>query len=731
MLEAEYPEQIELIAKLRSFSRAVTFPDGETRDLDFHFADESILEIFEFEFMAGDRQALSTPYSVVVSQSFAQRHFGLQSAVGAILELNNTPLTVTGVFEDPPANTHLAFNMAVSSDTGRRVFNDSFMNGEPWILFQDTRTYIRLYPGVNVSELVRDLERFVDRYIPDDERLLAQQTGFRLDLQPVRQIHISPREGGFDGVDNSVSTTLVSLVVFAATIITLAFVNYLFLSVSRLMRRSREIAIRRVVCASRKDLVKQFVGESGLVMCLSLLVAVPLVYIAFPIYSGYVGISLSVREIPFAGMMAVAFVLLTVMSLIAGGFALYVVSGEKGEDLKGGASKSVRGLRLSMAGSIIQVTLSLMLMILSSSIYLHTRHLYQSDLGFDHDGLIIVDLKRSPSSNSPFNYMQLLDELDGDLASGLTATTFHPARTVGFLTWNSSGRAPDESTATGYVIVDDRSIETYGLQLLAGRALSSDNPADVMPSFSAPEGGYNAVITRYASTAFGFSRPEDALGQTIESVAGAFTIIGVVDNFRLSSLQADQGAPGVILASSRPMQYINVRYEVHQEADVIRWVEGVIRDAAVDSNFEYDLYRDVEAATIEARAAGVSVAALSSTATSLLITVLGFIAVVLLISSLRNSSTAVRQMLGATPMQSIAPMFRDFCVVLLVSMILSIASIFFIERLVSQSLGVADISVWVYVALSFVMCVCFAGIGAIVTLVHNRRVLGLLFAVER
>ena len=732
LLESNYPQQIELTGKLTSFSRAMAFPDGETRELDFHFADESILEIFEFDFLEGDRRSLAMPYSIVVSRGFAERHFGNNEVVGATLLLNNSSLTVTGVFEDFPVNTHLQFEAVVSADTGRRLFGDEFLNRSPWILFQDTRTYIRLYPGTHASELVRDFDAFVERYIPDDERLLAQQARFRLDLQPIRQIHLNPREGGFNGVDNSIRTTLISLVVFAGTILTLAFVNYLFLSVSRLIRRSREIAIRRVIGASRRDLVQQFVGESAVVILLSLLCAIPLVYAVFPLYSHYVGIDLSINDIPFVGVLLVALLLMAVMSLVSAGFALYVISGEQGSDLKGGAYKSIKGLRASLAGSIFQVSLSLMLLILSASIYLHTRHLYQSDLGFNHDGLLIVDLRQSPSDRSLFDYSQLIADLSaGPYISGLTATTFHPGRVVGFLPWNSSAMEPEDTVATGYVIVDENFIDVYGLNLIEGRSLSGENSSDVMPSFSAPDGVYNTVITEYASSAFGFETPADALGETIESVAGTYTIVGVVDNFRFSSLQGNQNAPAVILASSRPMQYLNLRYDTQQEALVRRWLAGVLGAASVRNEFEYDLYRDVEIAAIDARAEGVSVAAMSSAMTSLLITVLGFVAVVLFLSSVKSSSTAVRRMLGAGALQALTPMLKDIGIVLLVSVVIAGVSVVFIERLVSSMLGASDVSLLFYVVLSVLVCVCFAVLALIVAFIHNRRVLGVLFSVRQ
>lgn len=729
LLESNYPDQIELIGRLSSFSRAVTFPDGEINDLDFHFVDESIVEIFEFDFLDGDRGALATPYSVIVSREFAESHFGANGAMGATLLLNNSALNVTGVFEDFPRNTHMKFDVVVSSETGRRLFGDEFMNRSPWILFQDTRTYVRLHPGVNAAELVRDFAGFVDRYIPDDECLLAQQTGFRLGLQPIRRIHIDPREGAFNGVDNSIRVTIVSLVVFASTILTLSFVNYLFLSVSRLIRRSREIAIRRVIGASRKDLVMQFIGESAVVVLISFLLAIPLVYAIFPIYSHYVGIELSIGDIPFAGVFVFVVLLLSVMSVVAAGFALYVVSGDGGSDLKGGAHKSAKGLRTSLVGSIFQVSLSLILLILSASIYLHTKHLYESDLGFDYQGLVVVDLRQSPSANSLFDHSRLISDLSaGPYIADLSSTTFHPGRTVGFIPWNSSAMLPEDTTATGYVIVDENFIDVYGLNLLAGRVLSAANSSDVMPSFSAPDGGYNAVITDYASSMFGFGSPADALGETIQSVAGSFTIVGVVDNFRFSSLHGDQNAPGVILASSRPMQFINLRYELQHESSVLTWLEGVLRDTSARDEFEYELYRDIEAAAIDARAEGVSVASVSSAMTSLLITILGFVAVVLFLSSVKSSSTAIRRMLGAGAFQSVRPMLKDIALVLLVSFLVSVLSVFFIERLVGSLLGAAGIPVLYYILLSFAVCACFSILALLISFFHNREVLGVVFA---
>lgn len=727
LLATTYPNQIETIGRLTSFSRAVGFPDGQTRTLDFHFADESILDIFEFGFIHADRLALNAPYSVVVSAAFAERYFGQLNAIGETLMLNDSALTVTGIFADFPRNTHLGFEMVVSSETGRRVFGERFMNRTPWIEFQDTRTYVRLYPGAEVTQLVRDLPNFVDRNIPDTERSLAQQAEFRLGLQPIRRIHIDPREGAFNGVDNSIRVTLISLLVFAITILTLAFVNYLFLSVSRLIRRSREIAIRRVIGASRKDLIVQFIGESALVIIMAFALAVPVVYLIFPIYSFYVGITLLLQDIPFLAVLLFMLLLLLLMTIVAAVFALYVISGDSTADLKGGSYKSAKGLRTFVVGSVFQISLSLILLILTSSIYLHTRDLHNSDLGFDHDGLIVIDIRESPSSATFFNHTELVSELSaGPYIEGLSSTTFHPARTVGFLAWNSTGLLPDESRATGYIIVDENFTDVYGLTLLAGRMLSSENASDLMPSFSAAE-GYNALITDYAASTFGFASASDALGARIRSVAGEYTVVGVVDRFRFSSLQGEQNAPGVILASSRPMQYINLRFDQTQESAALAWLEGVLGASPAREEFSYELYRDIEAAVIDSRAEGVSAASISSAMTSLLITIMGFVAVVLFLSSLKSSSTAIRQVLGAGRLESLKPVFKDIGIVLLVSLLISLCAIVFVEALVGSLLGAAAISLWYYVLIAVAVCLSFAALAFVIALVHNRNVLESVF----
>ena len=305
------------------------------------YADGSFFRLFSFPVLQGSADALQAPNTVALSASYARKYFGEQEPLGKVLTLNNmfgsTPYTVGTVYQDPPPNSGIRYDMLFSLST---LANPANLNGNDWAQLNSSdaaylNTYLLLQGGADYQVLEQKLSDYKRKVDPDSE------SGIR--LQPFRYVHLA------ESLDDTYPTTgklsfVYMLSGIALLILVIAWFNYVNLSTAGALKRSKEVGIRKVVGARRGQLIWQFLGESFLLNMIALVLALLLVVLLQDNFNQLTGQQLSLSALMSQPYWVPGLLLLLLGSVLSGSYtALSLSSFRPLLVLKGSLGKIGRG----------------------------------------------------------------------------------------------------------------------------------------------------------------------------------------------------------------------------------------------------------------------------------------------------------------------------------------------------------------------------------------------------
>jgi putative ABC transport system permease protein len=493
------------------------------------WVDQSFFQVFDLPLIAGDRtQALQAPDGIVIAQSKARRYFGAANPIGQrlTLSLDKTMRTyrVVGVIKDPPPTTDFNFDFLIRLQEPTPEENPRWRSWGS----SSTTTYLRFATPAQAKALGDGFESFIDRHVgpsiltPSHKDLVPR-------LTPLLQMHliVPPAEA-----------IVAAIAAVAVLTLLLAAVNYVNLATARTSMRAKEVALRKVMGATRPGLIAQFVGESVVVALFGALIGLALCELVLPLFSAAIGVTLKLDYFGdpwIAGMMA--FVVL-VVGVGAGAYPAFVLSRFQPASVLASARSpggGRAGSRLREALVILQFAIAIAFTIGMAAILSQADYLHRADLGFRRQGLIQVD---------SFSHQELTPQ---QRASLLTAWRAEPGVVAAAQSDSDPGydhREMDQVKRPGApgdgLIVDFDSIgpdflQTYGARLLAGRLPDPSRAADFSASRDDAASNINIVLNAHAVQVLGFASPHDAVGQGLEEQNKRFTVIGVVSDMRFTS----------------------------------------------------------------------------------------------------------------------------------------------------------------------------------------------------
>jgi putative ABC transport system permease protein len=520
------------------------------------WVDPSFFQVFDLPLIAGDRtQALQAPDGIVIAQSKARRYFGAANPIGQRLTLSLDKKVrtyrVVGVIKDPPPTTDFNFDVLV------RLAEPTPEENPRWRQWgsSSTTTYLRFATPGKAKALGDGFESFLDRHATPPHKGMA----FR--LTPLRKMHliVPPAEAIVAAIAGVAVLTLL-----------LAAVNYVNLATARASMRAKEVALRKVMGATRPGLIAQFVGESVVVALCGALIGLAICELVLPLFSAAIGVTLKLDYFGdpwIAGMMA--FVVL-VVGVGAGFYPAFVLSRFQAASVLASARSpggGRAGSRLREALVVLQFAIAIAFTIGMAVIVSQAAYLHRADLGFRRQGLIQVD---------SFPHQELTAE---QRASLLTAWRAEPGVVAAAQADSAPGYghrlmetfkrpgAPDNGPIVDFDSIGPNFLQTYGARLLAGRLPDPSRAADFSASKDDAASSINVVLNARAVQVLGFASPRDAVGQSLEGLNKRFTIIGVVSDMRFTSPRA-KVAPIVYWSFS----------------DAITGAEAAVRYAGVDSD---------------------------------------------------------------------------------------------------------------------------------------------------
>jgi putative ABC transport system permease protein len=528
VIRGAYPE-VEIIARIYRHRAVVTRKDQNIKFMEerMYFAEPDFFKIFDFAFIEGDPlDGIRTANNAFISRSTALKYFGDEDPVGKTFMVDGkVDYTVVGIFEDVPPNSHLKFDFLLSYQNLISIRSPEVLQSWGYTGFF---TYLRLKPGADPAAFEKKMPSLVESHA--GELMTYYKVLIELRMQPLRDIHLTShfmQEYEINGNRASVNV----LLIVAVFIILMAWINYINLSTSRSLTRAKEVGLRKVVGASRFQLIAQFLLETFLIYVLALSLALVLISMFFPFFNRITG----TPAVESLWKMSWFWLSLLAMSLagilLSGAYPVVAVSAFKPVVvLRGKLGDKPKGMNLRKALVVFQFVIALVLITATFSIYRQIVYMKNQDLGFDMERIIVVDTPRIRDESFRESVVSFKEELlRQSQIKKLCVVTEVPGRQI---IWDNGGikrAGEDMSKGKNYQIVgvDYDFVDVFDLDILQGRNFSKDFPADKDA----------LLLNETAVKWMGFDSSEEAIGGTVDYWGEFYPIIGVLADYHQQSLK--------------------------------------------------------------------------------------------------------------------------------------------------------------------------------------------------
>ncbi|NEU08562.1 FtsX-like permease family protein [Flavihumibacter sp. R14] len=516
-IKNDYPDAVKTAVRVMPAGGLVSYENVAFNEKEIYFTDADFFSLFDFKLTAGDKKTvLQNPGSVVLTETAAKKYFGKQDPIGKVLILDKElQLKVTGVAKDIPTNSHLNFDLVVpisnysNSDWFREWNNNNLF------------TYVQLNPKTDVDKLTGSFTAFMDKYVNEET---GEKTG--LDLSRLEDIYFESA-GPWDQVKHGNLNVVYIFMSIAFLILFIACINFMNLSTARATERSKEVGLRKVLGAVRRQLVFQFIGESILLAAISCLLALGLLQFFMPAFNSLLGYELQ-GYWKNPNLYVFIAVIIVVIGLLAGSYPAFLLSSfSPVESLKGKLRLGTGGAFFRKVLVVFQFSCTVLLIIGMMIIGSQMNYVRTKNLGFDKERSVVVKLDNNEIWTGMNRFKQQLQNNPSienvSLMSGAPGG-FHDS-----FTFQVEGM-PGDDLQFRTVFADFEYVRTLGLKILAGRDFSPAFPTD---------SGQAVLINRAAAVKLGVT-PEKAPGMRLRNTmrdSVSRTVVGVVENFHFLSLR--------------------------------------------------------------------------------------------------------------------------------------------------------------------------------------------------
>jgi putative ABC transport system permease protein len=671
--------EVEQEVRFNGFTAQIRI-EQENFTQDIALAGQNFFEVFDFDFIAGDKaQALRRQDDVIITKRTAEFLFGENSAMGKTIsiEFRNEfrDFTVRGVINNIPGNSSLQFNMLLSDLNYPLIYNERILTSA-WFNI-NPETYILIRDDASADDLQHKFPALFRQILGEDFK-----GEYNVGLQPLTDIHLNTAfpEGIAPVSDPRYANILASI---ALLILLLACINFVTLAVGRSLKRAKEVGIRKVSGAARVQLVSQFIGEALVITIISLSVGIILAYLGLPLFNQLAAKNLVIEWNAFMWILVIG--LLLTIGIVAGSYPALVLSGFKPINiLKGNVTSG--NSKQSMRKVLVGVQLVLSIFLVSSTLVMQRQlnFLRSKNLGYNKEQMVVVQLNASPGNmtdriNQGFTIAETfkaeLSKYPEILAVAASGHTF------GVPGWTNAGYTDENSLYRTFNLnyIDAEYISTFEMEMLAGRNFQADNPADNRRSILVNE----ALVREYGW--------DDAIGKRLPGKNFEdHEIIGVVKDFNYSSLY-NKVEPLVMVMNPAGMlagiENINIRGTPVPKL-MIRIGAGVIPDAldkieatwkklSGDQEFAFSFIEETLALQY-AQDQNLGKIVRIATLLAMLIGSLGLYALASLALQNRTKEISIRKVFGATQRSLMLMLSKDYIYLVLICVLLSVPATWYL-----------------------------------------------------
>lgn len=647
-------QEVPAIENYVRISKPVTLflekDDQQFEEKRIFYADPSFLDVFTFPLLKGNKQnALNQPDAILLTEAMATKYFGKENPVGQTLALTNRGnLTVTGVLANPPANSHLQFDfiLPITTEAGNQL-NTVWGNFNHYsYLLLDKNALKSATALVNLEKQIRAVYQ---KHIPESTLKVA------FHLQPLTAIHLhSNLQIDLAGNGNILYVKIFFVV--AIFILIVACINFMNLATARSARKAKEVGLRKVVGASRFQLIIQFLGESIFLSFLSLLVAIGLVFLFLPAFNELAGTRLAL-ELLNIKLVLTLLGIATATGLIAGSYPAFYLSRFQPAKVLKGPVKFTDGSQLFRNALVVtQFVVSIVLLIGTVVIYNQLQFIKSRNPGFEKSNLLYMSmtgdiwnkqelLKTTLEKNQLTSNFAIVSELPVNIDAGTNDVV-----------WD--GKDPNSQVIFPFLSVSENFIDVFQIQLLKGRSFSTQFVAD----------STNYVINEAAMKAMGLNS-ENALQQPLALNGRKGTIIGVVKDFNFKPVHT--AIEPLILELNKWGGHVIVRAAPGKSQETIQAMENIHQQLNPNFTLTYN-FLDQDMANQYVGEQRIGKIFNLFTVLAILISCLGLYGLSAFMAQQRTKEIGVRKVLGASVANILYLLSGSFTRLILIASLLAL-----------------------------------------------------------
>ncbi|MFQ5606205.1 MAG: FtsX-like permease family protein, partial [bacterium] len=661
-LNTQMPEVEQAIRIQQDYDAILSSqPNEQIREENLFFADPAIFDIFSFYLIEGNpTTALAEPFSIVLTETQAKKYFGSENPLGQTLNYNDTPVEVTGIMADVPENTHLYCEFLISYSTLKAMGK---YPETPWNQWGDTFTYILLRENTSTTLLQKKLQE-----------LLQQNTGewftSRMEflVQPLTAIHWDRESRGDIGPKGNKMYVTVFLTA-SFLVLLIACFNFVNLTTSRFLDRMKEVGVRKVIGANRKQLIRQFLTESFLMTVLSLAFAMVLFELLHSLLNDFLGSLIMMQAAHFKTLLILLIGMMLVVGFFAGSYPALFLSKFKPVDImKGGMAATPKRLSLRKIFVVAQFVISTVLILGTIMIYRQIHFMKNSNLGFVKEDVLLMNFPIA-DEEAKQKYSVLRDEFvnNSNVLNVSGAYTVPGVNSRMSMSVLKEGNAAENSISMQTLPADFGFVKTMGLELVAGRDFSREYALDAEES---------VLLNETAVTTLGLENPVGAKLKIPKNGWKSVTIVGVVKDFHVQSMHHKINP---MLIYINPQQYFLMAVKIRPDnvRATLTALEETWQRILPNTEFSYRYLADAYHKFYQAEEKTGKLLSIF-TALALFISCLGLFGMASFMTTKRVKEMGIRKVLGASTLSLVMLLSKQFSKWVLVANVLAWPIAYFI-----------------------------------------------------
>ncbi len=681
----------------------IVFQDGSLIDVDQNgnlnklkedlaYVEQDFFEIFSFPLVyGGQKVALNEPNTAVVTERMALKMYGRADVVGNTFVLeNDKTITITGVLKNLPKTSHFNSQLFISFENLIDVFE--FAAEESWNgITTNLQCFALLRPNQDITAIESALVELPKKYRPDSKSKHVYR------LQPLDDIHFNPAYGGLDPVLLWVFT------VVGLFLIVIAGINFINISTAQAFYRSKEIGIRKVLGSFKQHLFWQFLSETFIISLFALGLGFLFAMLSLPAFNELFQIQLSFNELWSFEFIGFIVLVLFVVAFLSGSYPGILMSrivpvlALKGK-LKHGDTGGATTRKILV---VAQFSISIILIASTIVIARQIDYAIDSDLGFDKDSIVMVDIPSDIEEETLYGLKNRLLQIAG--VEQVSNCLSSPGAATN--NWGTglrySTRPENEEFNIQAKLGDEDYIKTFGLELIAGRNFIKKDTID------------EVVVNKKLAQKLGLTSTEEILGKQIALNGASLkaTIVGVVQNFHDQSF-TEAISPAFIAPYTNAYGEIALKINGKNTKQVLEQIDNRWSQTFDGYIFEYRFLDERVAEQYEREQRYLSLSKVFS-GLAILIGCLGLYGLILFFVGQRTREIGIRKVLGSNVRSILALFSVDFIkLIVIAGLVATPPTWYFMEKWLQGYTYRTEVEWWYFViAVGVVLMIALATIS--------------------